>query len=307
MLWATGNPSGIGMLRATSPDPSRHRLSLVDVRKGLCLVVEPDNIHDFATPNGQHLKPKGCSTTLPGILCTSHTHADEKSIAEDLHFIHAPPDASISTPLIPGQHLVAGLAAWTASARRSPGHGRVKQFGKGRQVLRCQRISDKHRNLVHTLCHRTNRATSSAVEPPVTWGGAKPSGRPRPVLWDMPSDDCRAESENVPVWIYVSTLVPVPIRVLRHVDRRSRCSPLIGKRVGIVNKEVDRVSSARRGELFRNSEVDFDAVTLREPVARVQILPSRKSEPLVVIKRSVEVANGKDRSYSPYSCHRSKR
>jgi hypothetical protein len=41
-----------------------------------------------------------------------------------------------------------------SSSRRSPSHGRVKQFGKGRQVLRCQRISDKHRNLTHAFCHR---------------------------------------------------------------------------------------------------------------------------------------------------------
>ena len=42
--------------------------SLTGVRKGFGPVVESDNIHDFAVPNGEHLKPKGCSTTLPGIL-----------------------------------------------------------------------------------------------------------------------------------------------------------------------------------------------------------------------------------------------
>jgi hypothetical protein len=105
--------------------------SLTDVGKSLCLVVEPDNIHDLATPDGQQLIPKGGSTTLVGILCTSHTHSDEQSITEDLDVIHASSYASISTPLIPGQHLVAVLAAGIASAGRSPSHGRVKEFGKG--------------------------------------------------------------------------------------------------------------------------------------------------------------------------------
>jgi len=131
LKWATRNPPGIGTLRRATPGQRGDCRSLTDVRTSLCLVVEPDNIHDFATSDGQHLKPKGCSTTLPGILCTSHTHTDKKSITKDLHVIHAPPDASISTPLIPVQHLVAVLAAGIASARRSPSHGRIKQFGKG--------------------------------------------------------------------------------------------------------------------------------------------------------------------------------
>jgi hypothetical protein len=87
------------------PDQERPAPSLTDVRKSLCLVVEPDNIHDFPTPDGQHQKPKGCSTTLPGILHTSHTHSDEKSIKKALYVIHAFPDASIPTPLTPRQHL----------------------------------------------------------------------------------------------------------------------------------------------------------------------------------------------------------
>ena len=94
---ATRNPPGIGTLRTATPDQRDRRRSLSDVRKSLCLVVEPDNVHHLAITDGQHLKPKDCSTTLPGILCTSHTHTDEKSITEDLHVIHALPDASIST------------------------------------------------------------------------------------------------------------------------------------------------------------------------------------------------------------------
>ena len=117
---ATRNPPGIGTLRTATPGQRGDCRSLTDVRKSLCPVVEPDNIHDFATPDGQHLKPKGNSTTLPGILRTSHTHTDEKSITEDLHVIHAPPDASISTPLIPVQHLVAVLAAGIARRQALP-------------------------------------------------------------------------------------------------------------------------------------------------------------------------------------------
>jgi hypothetical protein len=122
----------------------------------------------------------------------------------------------------------------------------------------------------------------------------------------MPSGYWRAESENVPVGIYMSTLVLAPFGVLRNVDLGSRRSPLFRKRVGIINEEVDRVPSARREEVLRNSEVDLYTVTFRESVAHVQILPSRKSESLVVIKRSIEVADGKDRSHSPYGCHGSK-
>jgi hypothetical protein len=106
-------PPGIACanLRTATPDPRGHRRLLTDVRTSLCLVVESDNMHDFATPDGQHLKPKGRSTTLPGILCTSHAHADEESIIEDLHVIRAPPHTSISTSLIPGQHLHQGHSA----------------------------------------------------------------------------------------------------------------------------------------------------------------------------------------------------
>ena len=45
-------------------------------------------------------------------------------------------------------------------------------------------------------------------------------------------------------------------------------------------------------ELVQHSEVDFDAVTLRVPVAhvRVQVLPSRRSESTGVIKRSMQVS-----------------
>jgi len=117
-------------LRPAIPDRGRLRLSLAaDVSESLRLVVEPYNRYELATPDGQHLKPKGCSTTLPGIIGAPYTHTDEKSLTEHFHVIHASPDASISTPLIPGQHLGAGLAAWIASARSSPGHGRIKQFG----------------------------------------------------------------------------------------------------------------------------------------------------------------------------------
>ena len=103
----------------------------------------------------------------------------------------------------------------------------------------------------------------------------------------------------------MSALVLAPFSVLRHVDLGSRRSPLFRKRVGIVNEEVDRVPTARREEVLRNSEVDLDAVTFRESVAHVQILPSRKSKSLVVIKRCMEVADGKDRDHSPDGCHES--
>jgi hypothetical protein len=54
--WATRNPPGIGTLRTATPDQRDRRRSLTDVRKSLCLVVEPDDIHDFATPDGQILE-----------------------------------------------------------------------------------------------------------------------------------------------------------------------------------------------------------------------------------------------------------
>jgi hypothetical protein len=114
-----------------SPDHKRPVLSLTGVGKSLCLVVEPDNIHDLASPDGQHLKAKGGSTTIVGILCTSHTHTDEQSITEDLDVIDASSYTSVSTPLIPGQDLVAGLAAGIAGARSSPSHVRIKEFGEG--------------------------------------------------------------------------------------------------------------------------------------------------------------------------------
>ena len=123
----------------------------------------------------------------------------------------------------------------------------------------------------------------------------------------MPSNYWRAESENVPVGIHMSTLVLAPFSVLRHVDLGSRRSPLFRKRVGIVYEEVDRVPTARREEVLRNSEVDLDAIPFRESVAHVQILPSRKSKSFVVIKRCIEVADGKDRGHSPYGCHAGKR
>ena len=126
-------------------------------------------------------------------------------------------------------------------------------------------------------------------------------------VWGMSSDYWRAESENVPVGIHMSTLVLAPFSVLRHVDLGSRRPPLFHKRVCIVNEEVDRVPTARREEVLGNSEVDLDAVTLRESEAIVQILPSRKSKSLVVIERCIEVADGKDRGHSPYGCHGSKR
>ena len=97
----------------------------------------------------------------------------------------------------------------------------------------------------------------------------------------------------------MSALVLTPFSVLRHVDFDSRRSPLFRKRVGVFNEEVDGVPTARRGEVLRNSEVDLDAITFRESVAHVQILPSPKSKSPVVIKRCIEVADWNDRSHSP--------
>ncbi len=105
----------------------------------------------------------------------------------------------------------------------------------------------------------------------------------------------------------MSALVPAPFGVLRHVDLCPRCSPLFGKRVGIVNEEVERVPWAGREEILRNVEVDLDAVRFRQSVAHVQILPNRKSKSLVVIKRCIEVSDGKDRGHPPYGCHAGKR
>ncbi len=105
----------------------------------------------------------------------------------------------------------------------------------------------------------------------------------------------------------MSTLVLTPFSVLRHVDLSSRRSPLFRKRVGIVNEEVDGVPTARREEVLGNSEMDLNAVTFRESVAHIQILPSRKSKFLVVIKRCIEVADGKDRGRSLCGCHVGKR
>ncbi len=105
----------------------------------------------------------------------------------------------------------------------------------------------------------------------------------------------------------MSTLMLAPFSVLRRVDLGPRRSPLFRQRVGIVDEEVGRVPSARREEVLRNSEVDLDAVTFRESVAHVQILPSRKSKSPVVIERCVEVPDGKDRGHSPYGCHAGKR
>ena len=95
------------------------------------------------------------------------------------------------------------------------------------------------------------------------------------------------------------TLVSAPFSVLRHVDLGSRRSPLFRQHVGIVNEEVDRLPTARREEVLRNSKVDLDAVTFSESVTHVQVLSSRKSKPLVVIKRYIEVTDGKDRGHSP--------
>ncbi len=105
----------------------------------------------------------------------------------------------------------------------------------------------------------------------------------------------------------MSALVLAPFGVLGHVDLGSRRSPLFRKRVGIVNEEVDRMSTARRGEVLRNAEVDLEAVTFCESVAHVQILPSDKPKSPVVIKRCIEVADGKDRGHSPHGCHAGRR
>jgi hypothetical protein len=112
-----------------------------------------------------------------------------------------------------------------------------------------------------------------------------------------------AESKNVPVGIHMSALVLAPFSVLRYVNLGSGHSPLFRKAVGIVNVAVDRVPTAGREEVLGNPEVDLDAVTCRESVTHVQMLPGRKSKSLVVIKRCIEVADGKDRGHSPYGCH----
>ncbi len=107
---------------------------LSDVRQGARLVVEADDLDDPAAADSENLKAQGGSATLPCVLRTSHGHAHDKSITNDLHVMDAPPNAGFLASLIPRQHLVAILAGRVASAGRPPGDIRVEQFGESRQI-----------------------------------------------------------------------------------------------------------------------------------------------------------------------------
>src|SRR5579862_6405081 len=126
-------------------------------------------------------------------------------------------------------------------------------------------------------------------------GVARPSRRQRPTrrLVDLPHRAYeRAETDHVAVRVHDRSLVLAPLGVLGRVDVKAGGTPLLGKRVSVLDEEVGG------GGLVvadRDAEMELDPVASGEAVATTRVAAGGEAHALVVGQGDVEVADGEDR------------